>query len=125
MKAIYKKRLLNVARALRESPAPKRFTMGQYGFDEPNTCGTPACALGHYAFRTDLQKTFNLYSSWVRFKKSSELVDHYSPEVSKHFDLTADETEELFGGEGCGNARTVEQAATYIEGFVKRKEAGR
>lgn len=60
------RRLLNVARALRESPNPKAFTMLRFvhGDDSfSNTvgsaadwCGTPACALGHYGSRTDLQK---------------------------------------------------------------------
>src|SRR6187551_2522759 len=48
------KRLMNVAKALRESPNAGRFDMGCYihsGSEEEgekNWCGSPACALGHY-----------------------------------------------------------------------------
>ena len=75
---IQEKRVLNVAKALRDAhAAKKKFDMGtfvfgtvgdiesEYDYDaekytycnrEANFCGTPACALGHYAARTDMQR---------------------------------------------------------------------
>ena len=59
---IYRQRLLNVVRALRESPKPKAFSMDWYGYgpNEAFPCGTPQCALGHYAAREDLQDFLRL-----------------------------------------------------------------
>jgi hypothetical protein len=115
-----KERLLNVAKALRESPKPKAFTMVKI-----HTCGTPACALGHYAARRDLQQMFQLSPDgtvsemkigvwgatrstqcWLRF-------------VAHHFDVTSREAYHLFGGFGCNNAQTPNEAAEYIERFVR------
>lgn len=134
MKAIYKKRLLNVAKALRESKRPSGFTMGHYcwtgseGPDETGVrhpCGTPACALGHYAARGDLQKTFKLDPEYgdVRLRGGEEdLVWYNDGPVRTHFGLSGGEAYELFGGYGCGDAETAKQAARYIERFVARKE---
>lgn len=123
MRAIHKKRLLNVARALRESKEPDKFTMDVFGHE----CGTPACALGHYASRRDLQDAFSLralpgrtYSSlFLRGGRSTIGYDY--PEVARHFGVSKDEAKELFGFEGCGNAFTATNAAAYIERFVARK----
>jgi len=42
------------------------------------------------------------------------------------FCLTPREADELFNGDGCGNARTnAEHAAEYIENFVARRERAR
>ena len=111
-------RLLNVATALRESVTPEDFTMLRYG----NPCGTPACALGHYASRRDLQKTFRL-----EIKRRSDVVldedghalwyDHSS--IQDHFGIDQAEAEYLFSGGGCGGAETTDQAATYIERFLE------
>lgn len=127
MNAIHKKRLLNVARALRESPNPEDFTMTQYGYD----CGTPACALGHYAARRDLQRVASLqdntpYGAWLNLAGYGyQLVDFDSEGIQKHFGIARDECHKLFSSRGCGNAKTAIAAAQYIERFVARKEAAK
>lgn len=128
------KRLENVARALDDAeqvPFLKRmFNMGLWswgrGKEEPCTgnyastqnCGTPACAMGHYASRDDLQRTFYLDSHGdVVLTRSG--VDSSVTDFIKHFSLNGRTFEELFGGQGCGNAKTPGQAAKYIRRFIK------
>jgi hypothetical protein len=111
-----KERLLNVAKALRESPSPSVFTMMKYG----HGCGTPACALGHYAVRGDLQDVFALTESGSLVMAKDHL-DYYtlSPTL-QHFGITREQEDELFGCHGCGNAQTPNEAADYIERFVAK-----
>lgn len=125
-------RLLNVARALRESPNPDKFDMVKYG----HPCGTPACALGHYAARRDLQDAFGLRAlstSRDLYVTHDGLTTWYDDfDVREHFRLDTydddeeegwSEAEELFGGRGCGGAKTAIEAAEYIEAFVARRTA--
>jgi hypothetical protein len=128
-----KERLLNIAKALRESPAPEKFTMDAIVH---SACNTPACALGHYAARTDLQAAFVLRPHvWGMYAAdrgpASEFLRYDGPEVCKHFDITPTQACELFkdseedddGNElpcGCGGAKTAIEAAEYIERFVER-----
>lgn len=128
----YKTRLLNVAKALRESPNPNAFDMSIYGHDgefhywnwsgkeTKFDCGTPACALGHYASRRDLQKTFRLDEDYI-VVNDNEVIGYASQEISDHFGITFGECAELFDADGCNNAKTAKQAAKYIERFVKEK----
>jgi hypothetical protein len=129
MRAIHLRRLLNVVRALEESPNPERFTMAQFGHE----CGTPACALGHYCARTDLQSAFVLSKHTDRGDREMPTwpapIDDVTvalgfddEEVRTHFGLTEDQAEELFGSEGCDGARTALEAAAYIRAFVARRE---
>jgi hypothetical protein len=108
-----KERLLNVAKALRESPNPDLFTMARYGFD----CGTPACALGHYAARPDLQDFFKLKQNGMLVLTENDEVP-YGEDEMEHFGIDEKQAAELFGTEGCGNAQTPIEAAEYIEQFV-------
>jgi len=115
-----KKRLLLVAKALRQSKRPKEFTMRVFG----RNCGTPCCALGHYAVRHDLQSVFSLNKfGYLRRVKGREdgvsgINDHA---ILKHFGITDEQSQELFRGErGCGGALTAIAAAEYIEAFVER-----
>jgi hypothetical protein len=118
---IHAQRLLNVARALRESLIPDHFDMGIYA----HHCGTPACAIGHYASRTDLQdllflsKGGNLCSATTR-----DSIDYYEAWVLQHFGITDEQSDELFSPQGCGNAETPNQAADFIEAFVAEKWPG-
>ncbi len=118
-----KKRLLNAARAVEEHPVPREFTMGRFKHD----CGTPACVLGCYAVRHDLQRTFKPalgYTMSMRlFRDEYRIIGCDSDEVLKHFDIYAEEAMELFGSTGCGGAKTPQEAAAYIRAFVARKEA--
>lgn len=114
---IHAQRLMNVSRALRETPKPKRFDMGKFG----NPCGTPACALGHYAVRTDMQSTFRL-SFWTGdLKVRGQEVDFDGPQICHHFGITEGEAALLFGPSGCNDAQFPEDAAAYIEAFVTVK----
>jgi hypothetical protein len=156
MNKVQTKRLLNVARALREAhAAKKKFDMGQWVYgerscivsdwndetnrpvyknEEANFCGTPACALGHYAARTDLQRILKVsvlkdshgvpFASMDYFGKEAGSGTGYWDDghLPEHFGLTHSELEELFGGDGCDNARTALQAARYIERFVAKKQ---
>lgn len=127
---MHTQRLLNVARALRESPNPHRFTMATYG-----GCGTPACALGHYAFRTDLQDVFAFTAKRDRFVIGDEvivengrvlvgdgLISCNGSRITEHFGITHQQATELFHQMGCGDARRATDAADYIEAFVARNE---
>ncbi len=110
MEAIFAERLLNVAKALRESPDPKAFTMEWYG----TSCGTPCCAMGHYAARKDLQDSFELgHDRMIHWRESGKLVA--MPVYRTHFGLTRQEAVKLFDANGCNNAKTPEEAAEYIE----------
>lgn len=149
---VQEKRLLNVARALRDAAkARKKFDMEKYVFGdenaleskfdqgrfkycntEENFCGTPACALGHYAARTDLQRLLKIVvvkDNWYGVSyaamgmygvKNSNWCQQN--EVEHHFGISTDEFIELFDYNGCGGAKTPLQAAKYIEKFVKRKQ---
>jgi hypothetical protein len=151
MNKVQSKRLLNVARALREAHAAKKaFDMERLVFghrnqvefdeeqgktvqtDDANFCGTPACALGHYAARTDLQRILKISifkekgapaADVVYFGTKRKSVDYYDESIwADHFGLDDSyEMEELFGFAGCNEAKTALQAAKYIERFVQKK----
>lgn len=147
--------LMKVVRALRESEYPKLFAMDSYVWARNETwfsgnetavkelekieergkeeefCGTPACALGHFASRTDLQRILKV----VRDPKNgtasmsmygSDVPDDWDMDaVNEYFGISHEEHDELFGGEGCGNAKTAKQAAKYIEEFVRERRKKR
>lgn len=141
------KRLLNVARALRESPAPHLFDMGAFVNDaewlsyksgrvefDPaleNFCGTPACALGHYGSRPDLQHIVKIVKERgldrdghavydLRFLNNQHVNYDDGTKLPEHFGLNYKQMSELFDSDGCGGAKTTVEAAKYIENFVKR-----
>lgn len=117
-----KQRLLNVARALRESPNPDKFDMKLI----QHSCGTPACALGHYVARTDLQSAFLPPPIGARYRINDVnglMLYPFGPLVLGHFGLSETELEELFDEEGCGGAKTAVEAAEYIEKFVNENES--
>ena len=120
-----RERLLNVARALRESKKPEEFTMHFYAAD----CGTPACALGHYAARHDLQDCFALDQDGDLVEVGTDdgegfqlLTSWDFADVLNHFGITLDEADKLFSSHGCSGATTPIEAAEYIEQFVERHE---
>lgn len=115
MKPVYARRLLKVARALREGKR-RSFNMESYA----NECGTPACAIGHYASRRDLQRYFSL-SELGSLLCGDEAVGFDDYEVTSHFGISIDEAYELFDAAGCGAATTPIAAARYIEKFVKER----
>lgn len=121
-------RLLNVAKALRESPNPDNFSM----LDYMNGCGTPACALGHYAARPDLQdfmhpvqlieSPVSEYALEYNDEQRALSLDYWDTAIQKHFDISPEEATDLFCSEGCGNAETAIEAAEYIEKMCRIEE---
>lgn len=102
------------------------FDMESYG---NVVCGTPACVLGTYAYRKDVQSEFCLRRDRVYggigvfVKGTSEEASYDSDIVQEHFGLDYKETEELFGADGCDSAQSEEEAARFIEQFIADKEA--
>lgn len=124
MNAVQRKRLLNVARALRDSPDPSAFDMRWYN----HPCGTPACAAGHYAARRDLQRSFALD------ELASGDVSHADWEWCEHLGITDTESTSLFSDYGALAHYCLTQmspwsepsydpikAAEYIERFVAER----
>lgn len=114
-------RLLNVARACRESEHADKFTMTKFTY----SCGTPGCALGNYAGRGDLQKVFSIrWSDDLQaldlFFRDRETVEN-SVEIQNYFGVSKSEAWRMFSLSGCNNAQTPEAAADYIEQFVRDK----
>jgi len=133
-------RLRNVIRAVKEGDA-KDFDMSRYVKLESKGCGSPACALGHYAARQDLQQEFHLEQWRVIAQGGWNDTDAFERIVGKHFDLTIKEITELFGGFGCGSFTmtvsgsgdeafswkvskpiTALEAIAYIENFIAKHE---
>jgi hypothetical protein len=111
-------RLRKVVQALREAPRAQKskFTMKCYVF----VCGTPACALGHYAARRDLQRSFKLDDRGVKTSAGARLGSPAEERpIHDHFGITPEQADELFGMSGCDAAETPIQAARYIERFIK------
>lgn len=138
MNKVQIKRLKSVVIALRDAQKVpifrKLFTMRHWGWQNTNSgevdtnndeyadCGTPACAMGHYAVRTDLQRTFDLNNEGQLCLAG--MIDSASmgAEICSHFGIDSDEQDELFGTVGCDEAETPKAAAKYINRFIKRKE---
>lgn len=115
-----KPRLLNLIKALQESPAPERFTMDDY----VHPCGTPACVLGHYAARSDLQDFLTApRDGWQEVQTTSgERVPYWDQLVLQHFDIAYSQACELFSTYGCGRAKTVDEAIAYLRRFIDVQE---
>lgn len=105
-----------------------RFSMARFFFDDgevdDNQCGTPACALGHYAAATP--ERWGMHKSATDGRLYPRLKGHaWTATVWDHttidFGLTEQESSELFDGQGCGRATSPKEAATYIRNFVHRK----
>lgn len=135
MNKIQQKRLLNVAKSLRESKAPKKFDMnfyvhGDIWAESAEFCGTPACALGHYAARPDLQKLLkieirndgeeNTFAQLVH-RDGGHNASYSQRSVIEHFGVDQKEADALFAPNGCGGAKTPKKAAQFIERFVAQK----
>ncbi len=130
-------RILNVARALRESPNPDMFNMDSY----MHPCGTPSCAFGHYAVRSDLQSAFTAHAAPEAWKGidivgGDKNINYGRDEVLEHFGITDEQSDQLFCDAGsaaeavedheisadsflCLSAKTPNEAADWIERFVK------
>lgn len=132
------KRILNVARSLDESADAKAFTMkcfirGDHNDPYPNYaekknwCGTPACALGNYAARRDLQKVLTIkktpYGSlYLEFSegKHKDEIDYENEAVHKYFGVDEDTMYLLFGPNGCNDAKKPATASKFLKTYVKK-----
>jgi len=118
----YVNRMNNVVRALEKAPNPDDFDMALYGYSTEDKCGSPACTLGHYAFRRDLQKTFLLQKDGNLTLRNDNGLGAWVGDASPHFGITFTEAIDLFDIDGCNDAGTDrKQAIKYIANFIKQK----
>jgi hypothetical protein len=140
MKKIYAKRLLKVAQACRETTIPQAFTMEKMFYGDTTergikpkfSIGTPACALGLFASRKDLQRIMEIklieYEPGRQFAAATipGTGGRFSGErLRRYFGLDETEYACLFYSKGCGRAKTAIQAAEFIEFFVKNATSGK
>lgn len=121
--AVFRQRLLNAARSVMEyDHSEDRVRRGEIymgGFIK--SCGAPACVLGHYAAREDLQDDFKVFGFGIVHKYGGFSLGFDSGYVRKHFNLKSDELKSLFGEQGCGNATRAKQVSEYMNNFVAKK----
>ncbi len=103
--------ILDTADALHKKKCEPRYDQNLYR----HPCGTPACALGHWAAANP--KRFTVTPFGIPLTATSYGIETAVLE----FGIDFDEVEELFDVYGCGGAKTAKQAARYIRAFVKRK----
>lgn len=112
-------RLLDLA-AILDSADAIHLERGERAYDQEvftHPCGTPACALGHWAaahpeswvFHCGVPVGLTTGSRWNQ--------------AAMDFFVDEEEYEELFGAFGCGFAQTSKDAASYIREFVSRRAA--
>ncbi len=115
-------RMNNLVRSIEEAPVPSLFNMSTYGYFTKDECGSPSCALGHYAFRRDLQKTFLLNKDGDITLRDGSDAGLWEQNIAPHFGITSNEAEELFEISGCDYAAGNRTAAIdYIKKFINRK----
>lgn len=112
-------RLMQLAQILDASSF--RYTQRMYRDPEGEQgCGTPACALGHWAYHNRDRWVWEGFDGpWL-----PECMGTFSPACTsamQEFDLTACQFLELFGVHGCNRAQTARDAAEYIRAFVTRR----
>jgi hypothetical protein len=115
-------RLLELADILDRADEEHR-AKGEPGYSQRrflHHCGTPSCALGHWAAAHPERWTMmtGIPGRWMPFNQ----IDPALTAGMHEFCITGGEWEELFEGIGCGGAKTAKQAAAYIREFVKRRE---
>lgn len=103
--------ILYRADALHEKRSEPAYNQATY----VHGCGTPACALGHWA-KANRDRWF--FDNFQPFLKKQPDV---GGDAAKEFSIDEEESEDLFGVDGCDGAQTAKQAAKYIRSFVARK----
>lgn len=139
-------RLLKLADILDEAQkkydrlkASKKFKKGEMGYDQKrfvHECGTPACALGHWAVHNP--RRWRVKDGIPAFRGvmdplSASCYQYGARRVeangvtaaTKDFGINLMESVKLFDGDGCGNARKASTAAKYIRRFVARRQRDR
>lgn len=123
------RRLLELADIL--DAAPEKRPDGRRRYNQEyyiHPCGTPACALGHWAASRPERWRFVHAFPFLRESDHGEVpvVDWYDcsqQDAELDFAITPREAHELFDGDGCCEAQTAHEAAAYIRAFVARQEA--
>jgi hypothetical protein len=108
---IYKLRLLTLVKCLADE-RDRRAVDKRGVFDVFNmesfynpACKTPACVLGTYASRRDLQTTFTISHNGLSLIEDPDaLVWPDDQEVLRHFGITEEEARALFDADGCNDA---------------------
>lgn len=78
-------------------------------------CGTPACALGHWAAHNPKRWTSPEYP---KLRKPLQSWTTPFESAGEEFHLSSGQVNTLFDLSGCGRAKTAKQAAAYIRKFV-------
>lgn len=110
-------------KANEEAPPERPFNMRVFA----HPCGTPACLLGNYAERHDLQGAFWIGKhkgggqAWLFPFDSDWAIGVESSAVLEHFGITASDAVELFGEEGCDGATTRDEAIEYVRGWLEQR----
>jgi len=99
-----------------EGVKPRDFNMTVY----LHPCGSPACVLGYFASRGDLQRKFKLTKHSVSLRDTDEPVDFYDEEVCGYFGITYTQAESLFGCEGANEFATPAQMRRRIRKFIDK-----
>lgn len=122
--AVGNRRLLKLADILDTADAlhKKRHEPGYAQTRFAHPCGTPACALGHWAAANPRRWMISAGSPLgsVRLRGCYMLneiaagMDEFAIDMEQYYDL--------FGGWGCGGAQTGKQAARFIRQFVQARQ---
>lgn len=115
--AVGNKRLLRLADILDKADALHKErgepTYAQYRV--MHECGTPACALGHWAYNNPRRWKFNSRGAESRETRLTAVVKNGMYE----FSLSYEESDALFGVDA--DHPTAKSVAKYIRAFVKRR----
>lgn len=111
---------------------PRDFTMEVYA-----QCGSPACVIGNYAARQDLQSEFRLDAHGRVLDVANELANYWGYKVREHFGISDQDTQDLFAAPddsdedeegnvihkpgGCGDATTPEEAVHYLTMWMVKR----
>ena len=86
-----------------------------------HACGTPACVLGHYAARRDLQDDLQLYRGHL-YPAFGQTRGDLGDTIRGHFGIVSEELTILFGSRGCGSAyNNRTRAIAYLKEFIEKK----
>lgn len=136
-----KEHMMLLVKANKEMTHPERFTMATYVHNREapyeingeesrpplEWCGTPACVLGNLGAREDLQQLLRIRDGALEFVEHVATdvlnIGSYSDErIRDYFDLTTNECYDMFGCDGCNDAKTLDEALAYIESFIADNE---
>lgn len=134
--AVGNKRLLCLANILDRVPGRHWAKDGRLvGYDQDivrHSCGTPACAWGHWLYTN--KKRFKriatadgLPNGWVAESLltlglvGTGIYVSYFDGAEREFAMSENEVREVFHSCGCKKATTGKEAADYIRAFVARR----